>query len=90
MSYESWNVYSLTLLEPDFVKLDMHLVRSANQDPRTARLVRHIVEHASAENMLVVAEGIETEDEKALVTDLGCHLLQGFLFSRPQPIEKFL
>ncbi len=35
--------------------------------------------------ILVVAEGIETEAERDVLVDLGCDLLQGFLFGRPQP-----
>ena len=38
--------------------------------------------------MNVVAEGIETEEQQSVLTDLGCDYLQGFLFSRPLPAEQ--
>ena len=79
---------SLAMLQPDFVKLDMALVRSILSEPGTARLVQHIVEFASDEGMQVVAEGIETEEQLGAVLGLGCHLLQGFLFSKGKPVEE--
>lgn len=79
---------SLATLLPDFVKLDMELVRRVTQDPKAQRLVRHLIEFARDENMLVVAEGIETEDERTIVTDLGADYLQGYLFSKPKPIDE--
>jgi diguanylate cyclase (GGDEF)-like protein len=84
--YASLN--ALAQIEPDFVKLDMALVRRVTDDPRTARLVKHILEFAADERMLTIAEGIETEEERRIVEDLGCPLLQGFYFGRPVPAAK--
>jgi EAL domain-containing protein (putative c-di-GMP-specific phosphodiesterase class I) len=78
---------SLASLQPDFVKLDMHLVRRIH-DTRTARLTRHIIEFALDENMAVVAEGVETEDERQALVDLGCTLLQGYYFGKGRPINE--
>lgn len=78
---------SLSQLQPDFVKLDMDLIRRI-AEPRTARLIKHIIEFSTDEKMVVVAEGVETEEERARLVDLGAHLLQGYYFSRPVPIEK--
>lgn len=76
---------SLALLEPDFVKLDMRMVRNIDHNPRAARLIRHILDFAQDEGMLVIAEGVETEQERLIVTELGCDLIQGYFFSRPKP-----
>ena len=76
---------SLALLEPDFIKLDMAMLRGIGYSSRSARLVRRITEFADGEGMRVIGEGIETAEERAVVTDLGCHLLQGYFFSRPAP-----
>lgn len=76
---------SLALLEPDFIKLDMAMLRGIGYSSRSARLVRRITEFAQGEGMRVIGEGIETAEERSVVTDLGCHLLQGYYFSRPAP-----
>jgi len=76
---------SLSILEPDFVKLDMGIVRRVHTDTRTARLVQHIIDFAIGEGMQVVAEGIETEQERDTVTGMGCELLQGYFVGRPAP-----
>lgn len=76
---------SLATLEPDIVKLDMELVRGIDQDRRSARLVRHIIDFADEEEILVVAEGVETKEEANAAISLGCHLLQGYFFAKPGP-----
>jgi len=74
---------SLALLGPDFVKIDMALVRGISANARSARLIRHIFEFARDEGMPVIAEGIETAEEQAAVIDLGVPYLQGYHFGRP-------
>jgi diguanylate cyclase (GGDEF)-like protein len=81
--YSSLNL--LAQLEPDFVKLDMELVRGVRMAGRTARLVKHLVEFCREEGFTTVAEGIETEEELQAVTDLGVDLVQGYLLARPAP-----
>ncbi len=70
-------------LAPDFVKLDMGLVRRAAQSRRSRRLVRHVVAFCRTENIEVIAEGIERPEELEVVTDLDCRLVQGFLLAHP-------
>jgi EAL domain-containing protein (putative c-di-GMP-specific phosphodiesterase class I) len=74
---------SLSLLKPDFIKLDMSLVRRVATDGGAARLVRHILEFAVGEGMTVIAEGVETEQELEAVRRLDCPLAQGYLLARP-------
>ena len=81
--YSSLN--SLALLEPDFVKLDMAMVRGIEGGQRAARLIKHILEYCRGEAMRVVCEGIETTQELRVVRDIGVELAQGFLFARPGP-----
>ncbi len=76
---------ALALLEPDFVKLDAALLRGVDSDNRKSRLIKHILEYAVGEGVQVIAEGIETEQETRVVTDLGCPLLQGYHFAPPGP-----
>jgi diguanylate cyclase (GGDEF)-like protein len=81
--YSSLN--HLALLEPDFVKLDMAMVRGIERGGRAARLIKHILEYCMGEGVRVVCEGIETEQELRVVRDLGVELVQGYLFARPGP-----
>lgn len=78
-------LHSLTLLAPDFVKIDMSLIRGIHEDSRTARLIQHILDYAHGEGMKVIAEGVETLEERDVVVGLGCRLLQGYFFGRPSP-----
>jgi len=75
----------LAMLSPEFVKIDMHLVRGVDQSLLKQRLVRSITEVGRDLGIGVVAEGIETPAERDTLTELGCSHLQGFLFARPGP-----
>ena len=76
---------SFAVLEPDIVKLDMALVRGVDREPIKERLVGSMSRLCHDLGILVVAEGVETEAEKAKLMELGCDLLQGFLLGRPAP-----
>ncbi len=70
-------------LEPDVAKLDLSLVRGVDQDRVKRKLVRAMVELCRDLGVLVVAEGVETAAERDAVVDLGCDLVQGYWFARP-------
>jgi EAL domain-containing protein (putative c-di-GMP-specific phosphodiesterase class I) len=73
-------------LQPDFVKLDMGLVHGIDNQPVKRRLVASIVSVSKDLGIAVVAEGIETESEREAVAGLGCDLMQGYLFRRPEEL----
>jgi EAL domain-containing protein (putative c-di-GMP-specific phosphodiesterase class I) len=74
---------SFAQLEPEVVKLDMTLVRGVHLQPTKLTLVRTMVSMCRELGMQVVAEGIETTDERDAMVNAGCDLLQGYLFARP-------
>jgi EAL domain-containing protein (putative c-di-GMP-specific phosphodiesterase class I) len=76
---------SFASLRPDVAKLDMALVRGVDRDPYRRRLVSSVTSMCRDLGILVVAEGIETEAEKATLIELDCDLLQGFLIGPPLP-----
>jgi len=76
---------SFALLEPDIVKLDMALVRGVDTKSVQQKLVASMTHLCKDMGLLVVAEGIETSSERDTLIDLGCDLLQGYLFARPGP-----
>lgn len=74
---------SFTLLDPDIVKLDNVLIRDLDGAPTKRRLVASMTKLCADLGMQVVAEGIETEREREVLVELGCDLMQGFLFAHP-------
>jgi EAL domain-containing protein (putative c-di-GMP-specific phosphodiesterase class I) len=74
---------SFAQLQPEVVKLDMSLVRDVHKEPTKRKLIHSMTQLCREMGMLVVAEGIETVDERDALSGLGCQLLQGYLFARP-------
>ena len=75
---------SFTQLEPEIAKLDMSLVRDVDKDTRRQSIVRSMNTLCKELDMLVIAEGVETPAERDMLTNLGCYLLQGYLFAKPE------
>lgn len=76
---------SFVALEPDIVKLDMSLVRDVHQSSVRKRIVASMTAVCKDLGMQVVAEGIEVVGERDSLRELGCDLLQGYLFAKPGP-----
>ncbi|MEN9580570.1 MAG: hypothetical protein RJA70_3579 [Pseudomonadota bacterium] len=76
---------SLAILEPDIVKLDMLLVRDVHLSLTKQKLVSTVASLCRDMGSIVVAEGVETEDEERMLLQLGCDLLQGYLYAKPGP-----
>jgi len=72
-------------LRPDFVKIDIGLVRAIGDDPVRAALVAGMVHFAQQTGSTLIAEGIETEEELAALRALTVGLGQGNLFGCPEP-----
>ena len=75
---------SFTQLEPEIAKLDMSLVRDVDTDSRRQSIIRSMNTLCKELDMLVVAEGVETPAERDVLAEMGCYLLQGYLFARPE------
>ena len=75
---------NVALLEPEFIKLDMALVRNIDQSNVKQKLVSSLVSLSTAMGHSIIAEGVETEAECETLLGLGCDLLQGYLFARPE------
>jgi EAL domain-containing protein (putative c-di-GMP-specific phosphodiesterase class I) len=74
---------SFSQLEPEVVKLDMSLVRDCDKQPKKLTLVRTMITMCCELGIQVVAEGIETAEERDAIVWAGCDLLQGYLFAKP-------
>jgi EAL domain-containing protein (putative c-di-GMP-specific phosphodiesterase class I) len=73
----------------DVLKLDPAFVRSDDENQRTFRIVRSIVDLAHSLGMTVVAEGIETEEQYQRMLQAGCDSGQGYYFARPLHPQDF-
>jgi EAL domain-containing protein (putative c-di-GMP-specific phosphodiesterase class I) len=73
----------LAQFQPDFIKLDMELVRDIDKDRVRQAIVSGIVETCRLLDMRIIAEGIESKAEFEFLRDKGIQLFQGYLFARP-------
>ena len=80
----------LAQLSVDCLKIDRSLVNNLRQGSRTAAIVRSTVALGENLGLTVVAEGVETPDQIALLRQFGCHEAQGFGLARPMPPEQVI
>jgi diguanylate cyclase (GGDEF)-like protein/PAS domain S-box-containing protein len=83
---------SLTYLKRlplDRLKIDRSFVRDMMVDATSGAIAQTILSLGRALGISVIAEGVETEEQRGYLAGLGCHSFQGFLFSPPLPLGKF-
>jgi diguanylate cyclase (GGDEF)-like protein len=79
----------LQRLPLDKLKIDISFVRRILTDPSSSAIAQAIISLARALNLDVIAEGVESEEQRHSLAQLGCHSYQGFLISRPLPALQF-
>jgi EAL domain-containing protein (putative c-di-GMP-specific phosphodiesterase class I) len=79
----------LKRLPLDQLKIDQSFVRDIASDPSAAVIIQTIIGMAQNLGLDVIAEGLETEEQLALLKQYGCHHYQGYLLSKPLPIGEF-
>ncbi len=79
----------LTQLPLDQIKIDQSFVRNIDVKLSDAVMVQTIIGMTKNLGIEVIAEGVETKDQQAFLERYGCLLSQGYLFSKPVPLEMF-
>ena len=84
------NIQRLAELPIERLKIDKSIVGHVEENPKYAGVFRSSVQLAHALGAEVVAEGVETEGQLSKIENVGCHLIQGYLFHKPMPLEDCL
>ncbi len=83
---------SLTYLQRlplDQLKIDQSFVRDVLSNPSDAAIAKTVVALGKTLGLAVIAEGVETEEQRRFLMESGCHAYQGYLYSRPLNVEEF-
>jgi len=73
----------------DTLKLDQSFIQDSVKDRGTAAIVAGVIDMAHGLGLEVIAEGVETAEQRTLLFQDGCHIMQGYLFGRPVPAAEF-
>ena len=79
----------LKILPVDELKIDKSFLREITAGPSDKAIVSAIIRMANSLNINVIAEGVETEEQRQCLLDIGCSNYQGYLFGDPVPIDEF-
>lgn len=74
----------------DYLKIDREFVTNIHEKKNLKQIVLNLIKMAHSLNMIVVAEGVEIDEEADLLKRYGCDIIQGYFYGRPMPKEQLL
>ena len=81
---------NLLILAPEFIKIDIEIIRGIDTNIDKQKIVENVISYAHERDMMVIAEGIETERETEMVIRMGVDYLQGYFLPKPALIPPIL
>lgn len=73
----------------DILKLDMGFLNDETNTEKGHKIIIHMLDMSKSLNLMTIAEGVETEEQAEFLYKMGCDIIQGYLYSRPVPIEEY-
>lgn len=83
------NMAVLTQFDFDSVKIDRSMILNIEKDEKNRLILKHTLAMLKELGMEIVIEGVETEEQVEILAELGCDIVQGFYFGKPEAEEKF-
>lgn len=83
-------LHHMLWLEPEYLKIDRIFVSHVDRSARKRRLIEAIVRMAETMSSKVIVEGVEREEERAVIEQLGVEFAQGYLLGRPLPAQHWI
>ena len=83
------NMAVLTQFDFDTVKIDRSMILNIVHDEKNRLILKHTIAMLKELGMEIIIEGVETEEQVAVLAELGCDTVQGFFFGKPEPEEQF-
>lgn len=83
------NMAVLTQFEFDTVKIDRSLLLDVERNKKNLTVLKHTLEMLKELGVETVMEGVETAEQVEILRTLGCDMVQGYYYGRPEPMEKF-
>ena len=80
----------LRSLNADVLKIDSEFIQALGRDEKTTAIVQFLMNLSLRLDVEVIAEGVETKEQAAILRDLGCAMAQGYHFSKPVPSHKLV
>lgn len=77
------NDATLLKINPNIVKMDQELVRGIHENPNQQLVAKHLVDYCHSRQILILGEGVETEEELRYLMGIGVDLFQGYYLARP-------
>lgn len=81
----SYNEDMMTEISPKYIKIDLSITQNLTRDENKLKLIKSIITYAHQRNALVIAEGVEHQEDMFALLDVGVDYLQGFYICKPSP-----